>query len=321
MLGMSFHAVIQMFEFVIPHGSEGRADKVLANAFPETSRTLIKRAIENGNVCRKDGSNIEPKTRLLAGETFYVNLTRPAVKQFDPFRFDLDIFYEDEDLLVINKPSGMVVHPGDGTDGRTLVHALLHHCPDQMCPVGAPERPGIVHRLDKETSGLMVVAKKEPAYHNLVKQFSDREVLKRYKALVMGKMKLHAGTFNESIGRHPKVRVKMSVVSNGKPAFTEWRVLESFKQKISLIDCEIKTGRTHQIRVHFSHAGHPIVGDETYGYKSGRHKHKFKNNPERVMLHAEALSFLHPSSGKEITFKAHLPDDMGNLIEELKSGE
>ena len=125
MLGMSFQAVIQMFEFVIPHGSEGRADKVLANAFPETSRTLIKRAIENGNVCRKDGSNIEPKTKLLAGEIFYVNLTRPAVKQFDPFRFDLDIFYEDEDLLVINKPSGMVVHPGDGTDGRRL---SMHYC-------------------------------------------------------------------------------------------------------------------------------------------------------------------------------------------------
>ena len=291
MLGMSFQAVIQMFEFVIPHGSEGRADKVLANAFPETSRTLIKRAIENGNVCRKDGSNIEPKTKLLAGEIFYVNLTRPAVKQFDPFRFDLDIFYEDEDLLVINKPSGMVVHPGDGTDGHTLVHALLHHCPDQMCPVGAPERPGIVHRLDKETSGLMVVAKKEPAYHSLVKQFSDREVLKRYKALVMGKMKIHAGTFNESIGRHPKVRVKMSVVSNGNLQLRSGGYWNHSNKRYALLIVKLKLG-VHQIRVHFSHAGHPLVGDETYGYKAGRHKNKFKNNPERVMLHAEVLSFL-----------------------------
>ena len=311
----------QMFEFIVPNGSDDRADKVLANAFPQTSRTLIKQAIERGDICRKDGSNIEPKTKLRAGEIFCINLTRPSVKQFDPYRFDLDVFHEDEDLLVVNKPSGMVVHPGDGTDGRTLIHALLHHCPDQMCPVGAPERPGIVHRLDKETSGLMVVAKKEPAYHSLVKQFSDREVLKRYKALVMGKMKINAGTFNESIGRHPKVRVKMSVVSSGKHAFTEWRLLESFKRDISLIDCEIKTGRTHQIRVHFSHAGHPLVGDETYGYKANRHNHKFKNNPERVMLHAEVLSFRHPSSGKELTFKTPPPDDMSHLIEELKSAE
>ena len=151
----------QAIEFIVPNGTGGRADKVLADAFPETSRSLIKRSIEIGKTFRKDGCKLEPKSKLSPGELLIVDLSRPPVRILTAYERKLDIFYEDRDLIVLNKPSGMVVHPGDGTNQQTLVHALLHHCPDELCPVGAPDRPGIVHRLDKETSGVMVVAKKE----------------------------------------------------------------------------------------------------------------------------------------------------------------
>ncbi len=302
--------------FEVSKDTEGRADKILATAFPDTSRSLIKRAIEDGKVHREDGSLIEPKTKLQAGEVLVVDLTRPQVANLKPFECNLDILYEDSEILVINKPSGMVVHPGDGTDDFTLVHALLHHCPNELCPVGAPQRPGIVHRLDKETSGVMVVAKTEPAYHNLVNQFSNRLISKSYIALVLGKMKGSSGSFAEPIGRHPKVRVKMAVVPNGKSAHTDWVLAESFSDNFSLVDCDLKTGRTHQIRVHLSHAGHPIIGDVTYGYKPN----KFPLIQEsRVMLHARELSFSHPSTNHSVSFSASIPEDMDLLIKKLRS--
>ena len=302
-------------EFEVPHNPEGRADKVLAKAFPDSSRSLIKRAIENGKIHRLDGSVFEPKTKLSGGETLIVDLTRPSSDHLQPFPFNLDVLHEDKELLVINKPSGMVVHPGDGTDQRTLVHALLHHCPNEICPVGAPERPGIVHRLDKETSGVMVVAKTESVYHYLVDQFSQRLVSKKYRALVGGKMNRASGSFTWPIGRHPKVRVKMAVVPNGKKAHTDWVLLDSFAGNASMIDCDLKTGRTHQIRVHFSHSGHPLVGDETYGFNSS--KFPFGRNT-RVMLHARKLSFKHPISNEVVSFSASIPDDMNHLIERIR---
>ena len=194
----------QAIEFIVPHGTGGRADKVLAEAFPETSRSLIKRSIETGKTFRKDGCKLEPKSKLFPGELLLVDLSRPPVRVLKPYERKIDVFYEDRDLIVLYKPPGMVVHPGDGTNEQTLVHALLHHCPDELCSVGAPDRPGIVHRLDKETSGVMVVAKKESSYHGLVNQFSNREVIKIYTALVVGKMKYTAGSFTEAIARHPK---------------------------------------------------------------------------------------------------------------------
>ena len=302
-------------EFEVPHNPEGRADKVLAKAFPDSSRSLIKRAIENGKIHRLDGSVFDPKTKLNKGETLIVDLTRPDGDQLQPFPFNLDVLHEDKELLVINKPSGMVVHPGDGTDERTLVHALLHHCPAEICPVGSPERPGIVHRLDKETSGVMVVAKTESAYHYLVDQFSHRLVSKKYRALVGGKMNRASGSFTWPIGRHPKIRVKMAVVPNGKKAQTDWVLLDSFAGNVSMIDCDLKTGRTHQIRVHFSHSGHPLFGDETYGFNSS--KFPFARNT-RVMLHARKLSFKHPISNEVVSFSASIPDDMNHLIEKIR---
>ena len=306
----------QVQTFEVPLNTVGRADKVLAISFPDTSRSLIKRAIEEGKVYREDGSLIEPKTKLHAGEVLVVDLSRPHVPKLKPFQCNLDILYEDYEILVVNKPSGMVVHPGDGTDDFTLVHALLHHCPDGLCPVGAPERPGIVHRLDKETSGVMVVAKTEPAYHNLVHQFSNRSVSKKYSAIVVGKMKGTSGSLYEPIGRHPKVRVKMSVAPNGKNAHTDWVLIESYSENFSLVDCDLKTGRTHQIRVHLSHAGHPLVGDETYGYNPN----KFPLiNQTRVMLHARELTFNHPSKNQKVSFSSSIPDDMNLIIDKLRN--
>ena len=307
----------QVATFEVPASTEGRADKVLAIAFPDTSRSVIKQAIKEGRVHREDGSFIVPKTKLRAGEVLVVDLARPKVAKLKPFGYKLDILHEDDQMVVINKPTGMVVHPGDGTDDNTLVHALLHHCPKELCPVGAPDRPGIVHRLDKETSGVMVVAKKESAYHNLVDQFSNRLVSKRYSALVAGKMKSSKGSFTEPIGRHPKVRVKMAVVPNGKNAHTDWVLSESYTDNFSLVDCDLKTGRTHQIRVHLSHAGHPLIGDVTYGYNPNKTS-LFKE--VRVMLHARELSFNHPSTSKAVSFSASIPEDMNILIEKLRKG-
>ena len=304
----------QAIEFIVPNGIGGRADKVLADAFPETSRSLIKRSIETGKTFRNDGSKLEPKSKLAPGDMLIVDLTRPPAPILSPYEKELEVFYEDQELIVLNKPTGMVVHPGDGTNEQTLVHALLHHCPDELCPVGAPDRPGIVHRLDKETSGVMVVAKKESSYHGLVQQFSNREVLKIYTALVAGKMKQNAGSFTDSIARHPKNRVKMAAQASGKNALTEWKSLRHFPDGISMIECNLKTGRTHQIRVHFSHAGHPLIGDLTYGYNPN--KYQFNEAP-RVMLHARHLRFRHPITDKYMDFSSELPKDMQSFIEDL----
>ena len=307
--------VLQVTEYKVPRNSSGRADKLLAEAFPGTSRSLIKQSIDAGKTLRKNGAKLEPKTKLEPGEVLIIDLSRPEVTNLVPYETNLDIFHEDEDLIVLNKPSGMVVHPGDGTDDKTLVHALLHHCSGELCPVGAPNRPGIVHRLDKETSGVMIVAKKETSHHQLVEQFSKRKVTKIYIALVGGKMKLESGSFSGPIARHPKIRVKMAVQASGKMALTHWKLKRNFTDKASLVECDLKTGRTHQIRVHFANEGHPLLGDYTYGYNPN--KYRFKK-ADRIMLHASEITFVHPSSGKAMYFSSPLPPCMNSFLEELK---
>ena len=305
-------------EFRVPEQSVDRADKVLAKAFPETSRSLVKRSIEEGKVVRINGKPLTAKTKLIPGEFLLVDLRRPSESKLEPFKVSLNILHEDDAIIVVNKQPGMVVHPGDGTDGETLVHALLHHCSGNLCPVGAPKRPGIVHRLDKETSGVMVVAKTEPAYHSLVQQFSDRTVAKKYTAIVVGTMKTPKGSFIEPIGRHPKIRIKMAVIQTGKKAQTEWRVIDTLNEDFSLIDCNLMTGRTHQIRVHFSHAGHPLLGDLTYGYNPNKYPGHLSS---RIMLHARDLIFHHPRDGKVLTFNTPLPSDMICTIDQLKEAK
>ena len=300
--------------FICPEDTAGRADKILSDHYPEFSRAFIKKSIKSGQISRLDGTQIEPKAKIGPGDRLVVSLVRPKPFPLKPYAHKLSVLHEDEQIIVINKEAGMVVHPGDGTNDQTLVHALLHHCPGNLSPVGSPFRPGIVHRLDKETSGVMVVAKSEAAHLCLVEQFANRKTRKLYQAIVCGKT-VEGGDFKQPIGRHPTVRIKMAVSEKGKTAHTQWKTIEHLKDKLSLVECAILTGRTHQIRVHFSAAGHPLAGDTTYGYKSANPK-KVVLFP-RVMLHACKLGFVHPLSREELEFIAPLPEDFKQCLKEL----
>jgi len=303
--------------YTCPDGQSGRADKLLAEKYSEFSRGFIKQSIEDGKITRVDGSVIEPKTKLSPGDQLRVCLVRPTVDSLIPYEHNLDVLFEDEHILVINKEAGMVVHPGDGTDDKTLVHALLHHCPNHLSPVGAPLRPGIVHRLDKDTSGVMVVAKTEVAHLSLADQFANRETNKVYHAIVCGKL-ADSGEFNQPIGRHPTVRVKMAVSEKGKPALTRWEIKRVYRDSFSYVECEILTGRTHQIRVHFSANGHPLAGDSTYGY---RERLGGAGLFARVMLHAWKLSIEHPESQEMQHFCAPIPEDFSGCLTSLLEGD
>jgi len=298
-------------------GQSGRADKLLAEKYTDFSRGFIKQSIEDGKITRINGSVIEPKTKLCPGDQLRVCLVRPTMDSLIPYEHDLDVLFEDEHILVINKEAGMVVHPGDGTDDKTLVHALLNHCPDQLSPVGAPLRPGIVHRLDKDTSGVMVVAKTEAAHLSLADQFANRQTSKVYQAIVCGKLG-DSGEFNQPIARHPTVRVKMAVSEKGKPALTRWKTKRLYRESFAHVECEILTGRTHQIRVHFSANGHPLAGDLTYGY---RERMGGAGLFPRVMLHASKLSIEHPKSGEVQNFCAPLPEDFSSCLTGLSEGD
>ncbi len=303
--------------FIVPEDSTpDRADKILAAHYPEVSRAAIQRFIENGKVRRENGDSLESKKKLNPGEVLLVDLSPEPIPGLRPVDLPIGILYEDESLVVVDKPSGMVVHPGDGTGEDTLVHALLHHCDEKLSTVGAPERPGIVHRLDKDTTGVIVVAKTDPVHHALVKQFAERETGKEYLALASGVPREKSGSVTLSIGRHPTIRVKMAVVENGKAAHTDWeRVDGDFGGLASLLKCCIHTGRTHQIRVHLSSLGHPVVGDETYGFKPARSKIP---SPPRVLLHAQKLSFTHPANGELMTVEAPVPEDFSDYLKLLK---
>ena len=298
--------------FICPDGQHGRVDKILAEHFSEVSRNLVKKALESGLVTTKDGARLEPKSKIHPGDQLLVDLQRPEVQTLVPYDYPLTVLFEDESILVVHKPAGMVTHPGDGTGEDTLVHAIMHHTSD-ICPVGAPNRPGIVHRLDKDTSGVIAIAKTEQAYHALVAQFSDRLVHKQYIALVCGKMEKVKGEFTGPISRHPKVRVKMTVSDSGKPAITQWQALENFGNDYTLVMCKILTGRTHQIRVHFSNAQHPLVGDATYGSRKMENKESFP----RLLLHAWKLSLVHPLTKETMNWTAEIPNDFNNVVNRL----
>ena len=301
--------------FTCPDDQSGRADKILADKYTNFSREFIKQSIEAGKISHIDGSLIAPKTKINSGDQLLVDLSRPKINTLEPYKYDLSIIHEDDHIIVIDKPAGMVVHPGDGTDNTTLVHALLNHCPDALSPIGTPLRPGIVHRLDKETSGVIVVAKSEVAHLSLAKQFAGRKTGKFYQAIACGKVG-RFGEFNQSIGRHPKVRVKMAVSEKGKSACTKWERISSFGDAFSHVKCEILSGRTHQIRVHFSAAMHPLAGDITYGFK------QLKAAPivfPRVMLHAWKLSIFHPGHERQVSFISPPPNDFNQCLVKLKA--
>ena len=290
-----------------------RLDKWLARQLPDHSRTEIQRWIKDGLV-RVNGRASKPGYKLEPGDVVEVDVPA-AVPYLDvtPEPIPLDIVYEDEDLLVIDKPAGMVVHPAPGHTRGTLVNAILYHCPD-LQGIGGVERPGIVHRLDKDTSGLILVAKNDKTHRELQRQFKEREVEKAYLALVEGQLHPPLGRIEAPIGRDRHHRKRMTVTRDGREAITEYTVLKHFDD-YTLVEARPLTGRTHQIRVHFAFIGHPLAGDTVYG----RRKQRLKPWLQRHFLHAHRLSFRLPRTGERVTFTSPLPADLQAVLERLKS--
>lgn len=268
---------------------------------PPLSRSAWQRLIRTHHV-RVNGSPATPNAKLGAGDEVTAEIPPPEKSGMTPENIPLDVLFEDADLVVVNKPAGMVVHPGAGNRTHTLVHALLHHCAGKLSGIGGVERPGLVHRLDAETSGCLVIAKNDAAHQALAAQFKTRTVEKIYLAWVRGEVRRPSGRIEAAIGRHPVHRKKMAAVSGGRPAITEWKLRER-SATASLLECRILTGRTHQIRVHCAHLGHPVIGDRLYGRAHGA------GSPSRHLLHAWKLSFDHPSTGKRVSITAPMPDD------------
>ena len=302
-----------------------RLDKALAMALPEFSRGRIQDVINDGGVKVNDTVNTTPKTKVKAGDICTVIIPEAVEADPEPQDIPLDIVYEDEDLLVINKPVGLVVHPAAGNYDGTLVNALLHHCGDTLSGIGGVKRPGIVHRLDKDTSGLMVVAKHDQAHQFLSDQLKDRSLSRVYHAFVWGVLSRRTGTIKTQIGRHPVDRKKKAVVlSGGREAITDYTVLEQFGTLACRVECRLHTGRTHQIRVHMEHLKHYMIGDPYYG-----HPHLAKHLRTRIgldqdlageyrkfnrqALHAAEMGFVHPRSKEMVKFTAEYPEDMKNL--------
>jgi 23S rRNA pseudouridine1911/1915/1917 synthase len=295
-----------------------RADKALATAFPEHSRVAFQRSFDAGLVSLR-GKPIERSATVHAGDILQFSFADVVATKLRAVDIPLDVLFEDKWLLAINKPAGMVVHPGAGTREDTLVHALLSHCAGSLSGIGGVERPGIVHRLDRETSGVMIVAKTDVAHRELARQFAARTVVKEYLALVGGVPRLLSGTIHKAIGRNVRHRHKMAVVEEelgGRSSWTDWSLVERFGTLAALVSCTLHTGRTHQIRVHMASLGHPLLGDTAYGWKVNT---RISREPGRVMLHSARLSIAHPKTGKVLEFKAPLPKDFRDQIKALKA--
>lgn len=306
-----------------------RLDKVLTRHAPQFSRARLQSLIEAGHVTASGKPVPGASHRVKAGDEFIV--TVPPAQEAEPEAQDiaLDIVYEDKDLLVINKAVGMVVHPAAGNWDGTLVNALLGHCGSELSGIGGVKRPGIVHRLDKETSGLMVVAKNDAAHHGLSEQLSSRSLKRVYEAIVWGNVTPAKGRIETNIGRSRANRQKMAVQEDGgKEAVTDYKLLEGFGLVASLVECRLQTGRTHQIRVHMAHIKHWLVGDPVYGRGTITRFLKLHKVPEktaealkefpRQALHAARLEFVHPISQNKLKFTAEAPDDMKNLLKQLR---
>ena len=306
-----------------------RLDAIVAAHLPDCSRSLAANLIGNHKIL-VDNQPKKPGYRVKFGEQIHGRIPAPEAVEYKPESIPLDILYQDSDVVVLNKPAGLVVHPAPGHASGTLVNALLHHCPD-LGGIGGEIRPGIVHRLDKDTSGTIVVAKNAAALEALAKQFKDRTVRKTYLALVYGELKKDAGTIDLPIGRHPVHRKQMSTTTHkGRQAETVWQVREQFPG-IALLELTLKTGRTHQIRVHCAAMGRPVVGDPIY-----RNRKLLKKNDKlsiaipspladqlqaipRQMLHAWRLGFVHPQTGRGMSFESPIPADMQALIDALRN--
>ena len=300
------------YSLVVTESEDGeRLDRFIANRVPQISRTEAQRLISGGLVTLGDHRSTLKASRPVApGERFDIQIPSPEPATPLPEEIDIDVVYEDSSLLVINKERGMVVHPAPGSRSGTLVNALLSRCPD-LQGIGGVMRPGIVHRLDKDTSGLMVVAKNQTAHRSLASQIRERTLLREYLALVHGEVSNERGRIDAPLGRHPIRRKEMAVVEGGRPSVTDFRV----KQRLSgytLLSCRLETGRTHQIRVHMAFIGHPLVGDPVYG------RRRSLSDLRGQALHAHRISFDHPCTSERLDFTRDMPSDMKEVVDSLR---
>ncbi len=288
-----------------------RADAALARLCPELSRSAAQNLLEEGLVTR-NGKPVKKNEKLNEGDELEFNLPEAEEVDIQPEDIPLDIVYEDDDVLVINKPKGLVVHPAAGHWSGTLVNALMFHCKDRLSGINGQLRPGIVHRIDMDTSGLLIVAKNDFVHQSLAEQLQDHSLSRTYVCIVVGGIKEDSGTIDAPIGRHPTDRKKMAVTEkNSKNAITHWQVLERFSG-YTMLQCKLETGRTHQIRVHLSWRNHPILGDTVYGSKKpelGQHSQ---------CLHARELTFRHPRTGEAVTVSCPLPDYFEDVLKKLR---
>ena len=308
----------ERFELAVSADDAGqRLDRFLAERLSVT-RSTVERLLEEGAVTIVGGTAAK-NYRLRGGESITVEIADPVPAEAQPEDIPLDIVYEDGDIIVIHKPQGMVVHPAPGNAGGTLVNALLYHCGASLSGVGGVARPGIVHRIDKDTSGLLVVAKNDFSHNALAEQLKTHTVRRVYHALTVGNLREDTGTVNKPIARHPVDRKRMAIcrAGEGREAVTHYRVLERFGQ-FTYVECRLETGRTHQIRVHLSSLGHPLLGDPVYGGDGTRFQSQHKGLFRGQCLHAGELSLIHPRSGEEMTFTAPLPENFDTVLALLR---
>lgn len=288
-----------------------RIDRFLSDEMPDVSRSHIQKLIKE-HLVTVNGNQVKSNYKVNTGDAVSVSLPDPEVPDIVPEDIPLDILYEDDDILIVNKPKGMVVHPAPGHYSQTLVNAVMFHCKDNLSGINGVSRPGIVHRIDMDTTGSLIICKNDLAHQSLAKQLKDHSITRKYHAIVHGNLKEDTGTVNAHIGRHPVSRKKMSThAPNGRPAVTHYKVLERFGA-YTYIECQLETGRTHQIRVHMASIGHPILGDAVYGPV----KCPFKL--EGQTLHAKVLGIKHPRTGEYMEFDAPLPAYFEELLRKLR---
>lgn len=300
-------------EYLVPEEQAGeRIDKFLTESCPDFSRSFLQKLLKSGLV-DVNGKAVKSSYRLSAGESVSFEVPEAVEAEIKAENIPLDILYEDEDLILINKPKGMVVHPAAGHYEGTLVNGLMYHCKDQLSGINGVMRPGIVHRIDMDTTGVLVVCKNDFSHNSIAEQLKVHSITRKYYAIVYGNIKEDEGTVHAPIGRHPTDRKKMSINSkNGRDAITHYRVLERFGQ-YTYIECQLETGRTHQIRVHMTSLGHPLLGDEVYGPS----KQPF--HLQGQTLHAGVLGFIHPRTGNYMEFQAPLPEYFDELLRKLRT--
>ena len=298
---------------VSPEEAGVRIDKYLAEQLPDITRSYLQKLLKDGSV-QMNGKPVKASTKTAAGAVIELTIPEPEEPEILPEDIPLDILYEDSDVILINKPKDMVVHPAAGHYTGTLVNALMYHCKGDLSGINGVLRPGIVHRIDKDTTGVLIVCKNDKAHNALAEQLKEHSITRKYRAIVCGNLKEDEGTVDAPLGRHPQDRKKMAIVrTGGKRAVTHYRVLKRFGN-YTYIECQLETGRTHQIRVHMASLGHPLLGDEVYG----RVKSPFKL--EGQTLHAMVLGFIHPTTGEYMEFEAPLPEYFEKLLEKLRRG-